>query len=80
MGLYDTVYVGCPKCGRVLDFQSKAGERKMCRYNGKTVPANIATDVDKQVKTCDCGSRVKIVLENPVPRQRMIAVIEGEEE
>ena len=45
MGLYDTVYFSCPKCERLLEEQSKAGESSLSSFNCDEVPLDIAEDI-----------------------------------
>jgi hypothetical protein len=46
MGMYDTVFAPCPECGKLLQFQSKAGECLLKEYSHKNVPIGIATDLE----------------------------------
>lgn len=60
MGLFDSVYVNCPKCDHRLDFQSKAGQCSMLEYETDAVPVSIVGDLDGSIEVCKCGSKVKI--------------------
>jgi hypothetical protein len=55
MGLYDTVIVPCPKCGKQNDRQSKAGKCTMSEYTIDDAPLNVLMDIDGETIRCDCG-------------------------
>lgn len=59
MGLFDTVYVHCPKCGESdAEFQTKAGQCMMAAYiyGRDEIPPEIALDLNGQSETCyHCG-------------------------
>lgn len=59
MGMFDTVRVPCPRCGEEEDFQSKGGERIMCRYSLEDAPENVMSDVNRHAPyTCrKCGAK-----------------------
>lgn len=61
MGLYDSVWIPCPRCGHEVEFQSKAGRCEMAEYTLATVPPSIAGDVSDDVSQCECGASVKIL-------------------
>lgn len=60
MGLFDSVYAACPRCGKDVEFQSKAGECHMNTYRNESVPSVIAADIDGQTAPCSCGAIVRI--------------------
>lgn len=45
MGMFDSVFVPCPICKKLIEFQSKAGECNLKKYHYTSVPANIAMDI-----------------------------------
>ncbi len=53
MGMFDSVFVPCPKCGEMLEFQSKEGKCYSKRYSHSSVPAGIARDLIG----CDSNNR-----------------------
>jgi len=55
MGMFDSVIIFCPECGKQLEFQSKAGECMLQQYDASDVPANIAVDILNTRVDCDCG-------------------------
>jgi endogenous inhibitor of DNA gyrase (YacG/DUF329 family) len=56
MGLFDSVVTGCPKCGHLLEWQSKAGVRSLYRYPLSDVPIEIAVDLSGETVVCpQCG-------------------------
>ena len=63
MGLFDSVYANCPRCGRTNEFQSKADD---CPYmNSYTVddaPTHILIDVLNDPRYCaGCGEWFALV-------------------
>ena len=59
MGMFDSVYVTCPKCGGSVEFQSKAGECLCINYAQGQVPAIIAADLDGDSEFCRlCGEEI----------------------
>lgn len=63
MGLFDRVWVPCPKCGEKADFQSKAGDPDLRDYTlDDAPPATIAYFVDYpwSEKCQKCGTRFRI--------------------
>lgn len=45
MGMFDSVYVACPRCGASTEFQSKAGECSLSIYSLDQAPPEILTDL-----------------------------------
>jgi hypothetical protein len=58
MGMFDSLYVTCRKCGKDVEFQSKAGECYLNRYTLENVPPAVAGDLIEQVQTCSCGNSI----------------------
>jgi len=67
MGMYDTVMVPCPLCGKLAEFQSKSGECLLRTYDLETCPKDVLKDVNRHAPTqCDnCG----ILFEVWLPRK-----------
>lgn len=64
MGMFDSVYVDCPKCGTDIEFQSKAGDCILGTYNLNNAPQEILEDIEGDVEECHkCGETVKILFE-----------------
>lgn len=62
MGMFDTVNILCPKCGHILDVQSKAAECTFAEYNVATAPPAIAGDIHNRIIQCDkCNETYRIV-------------------
>lgn len=57
MGMYDSVYVEC-KCGKQVEFQSKAGDCTLASYQVDDCPLAIAGDLIGQSKLCECGAKI----------------------
>ena len=60
MGMFDSLYVSCPECGDIVEFQSKAGDCNLISYEKTNVPIAIAIDLDGKVVLCKCGKAVEI--------------------
>lgn len=61
MGMYDSVVVNCPDCGKIVEFQSKAGKCEMETYSISSVPTEIALDLDMKKETCSsCGKQIEL--------------------
>lgn len=71
MSCFDSVTVPCPRCGEVLEFQSKAGECQLVSYrlNEDQIPPRIITDLAGSAETCSCGAKVSLYLTHP-PRMK----------
>ena len=63
MGMFDTLSVPCPRCGKEIEYQSKAGDCTLADYNLSNVPASIAGDVNGEVEQCECGAEVKLLVQ-----------------
>lgn len=63
MGLFDSVYAGCPQCGAKVEFQSKADECPyMNNYTLQSAPTHILVDVMNEPQCCGaCGAWLAIV-------------------
>lgn len=77
MGLYDSVFVNCPKCGAQVEFQTKAGECRLKQYTHISVPSGIAEYLNGSKERCECGARVQLFIQEP-PGVVMDAIIVGE--
>jgi len=63
MGLYDSVVVECPNCTTEIEFQSKAGECLLDKFDEQTVPATVACDIAGEQEECPkCGTRLEAFL------------------
>jgi hypothetical protein len=61
MGVYDTVEVPCPKCGKIAGFQSKSGECAMRDYTLGNCPVNVMFDVNRHSPhVCECGAKFMV--------------------
>ncbi len=66
MGMFDSVYVRCPKCGQNVEFQSKGGECILAAYTDlNNIPVDVASDLNT-AESCDCGNTVSIVVPSTV--------------
>ena len=47
MGVYDSVMVPCPRCGREVSFQSKSGPCELRDYKLDECPLDVLVDVNR---------------------------------
>lgn len=68
MGMFDSVYLRCPKCNDTVEVQSKAGECYLRTYDQDEVPTVIAADINGEEAYCkDCDLTLVVVGMPPVP-------------
>lgn len=60
MSSFDSVVLDCPKCGKEVEFQSKAGVCRLHRYKLSRVPASVALSLNGCEEVCSCGYTVTI--------------------
>jgi hypothetical protein len=58
MGMFDEVFVPCPKCNKGMWFQSKGGDQTLSQYTLENVPDDVFSDINRHAPmTCtDCGT------------------------
>ena len=66
MGMFDTVWVKCPKCGNENGFQSKSGGCKNENYDLDDCPDDVIENVNRHSPVeCEvCGSKYKVDIAN----------------
>ena len=74
MGMYDEVIFRCPKCEQMFAEQSKAGKCELKTYGAGSVPAEIATDIDKTRIQCERCKEV-LVLKAFIPETVAVGVL-----
>lgn len=60
MGVFDSVWVPCPKCGKKNEFQSKGGECLLRDYTLEDVPEDVLSDINRHPVECECGRKYKV--------------------
>lgn len=65
MGVYDTVLAGCPKCGKLSDFQTKGGSMLLQTFRLEKCPRDVLSDVNRHAPNiCEhCGTSFKVDVE-----------------
>lgn len=63
MGMYDRVWLVCPKCGSQIEWQSKAGECHLADYSLFDAPPAILGDIAGEHGVCKCGFAFIIVVQ-----------------
>ena len=57
MGMFDSVWVKCPKCGTENEFQTKSGECFLENYTLENCPDDALANVNRHSPChCDCGA------------------------
>lgn len=76
MGMFDSVMFTCPKCRKLIEEQSKAGECRLNTFSENEVPLVIALDIINSIVYCqECKESYKIkypMLQPPVTVQRVL--------
>jgi hypothetical protein len=64
MGLFDSLYINCPKCNYLIEFQSKANDwPSMEVYKEDDCPDVIKMDIVDNIEDCrHCKSKVQAKL------------------
>ncbi len=66
MGLYDTIYFKCKRCGETIDKQTKHGECLLSTFDSREVPTEIARCVIGDFVKCNkCNTKHEIVSTPP---------------
>lgn len=61
MGMFDRIWVNCPRCDREHEFQSQAGECILRDYYGvEDIPDIIKADLLGERVSCECGATFEI--------------------
>lgn len=65
MGMYDTAYLPCAKCGKLVGFQSKSGQCILGEHVYPDIPVEILKDLKRDYNTqCgSCGAFLAVVIE-----------------
>ena len=78
MGMFDRVLVECPKCGKTIEFQSKAAACCLVEYKPAKVPTDIAKDIIKEFEVCNsCGTLVVVVNTKPEPKHSILKAVQS---
>ncbi len=82
MGMFDSVYANCPKCGKSLEFQSKEGPCELKKYHQNSVPPVVALDLSGKYgdTTICCDTEWKLVGQLPKRVTMVCASVEEDEE
>jgi predicted RNA-binding Zn-ribbon protein involved in translation (DUF1610 family) len=71
MGLFDSVRVPCPNCGKLVEFQSKEGECYLNNYTLSDAPAEILCDIMNEPHYCqECGQWMALIDPKYPPGER----------
>ncbi|MCR4307082.1 MAG: hypothetical protein NUV80_00820 [Candidatus Berkelbacteria bacterium] len=58
MGMFDSIWFKCKKCGADIEAQSKSGECILANYDYTEVPTDVAEDANRHAPfVCKCGKR-----------------------
>jgi hypothetical protein len=67
MGLFDSTMVPCHNCGKLVEFQSKAGDCEMYRYTLEDAPTEILRDIVNCPEYCRACDRWLALLSPELP-------------
>ena len=74
MGVFDSVWLKCPECGRDVEFQSKQGRCTLAFYQQDHVPVAIAADLNGRTRECVCGYVLTARFDTPPPEMVTVEV------
>ena len=67
MGMFNTIIVECPNCGKEIEFQTKSGTKMLERYYIDKVPEEEIQGILGQTERCyECNQIIEI---EPVHRE-----------
>lgn len=68
MGMYDSIFARCPKCGERLEFQSKTGPCRLQEYSLESAPIDILEGVNSTspLACAKCGSFCRVEHEGDI--------------
>ena len=68
MGMFDSVWLKCPKCGTENEFQSKSGPCCLGSYTADNVPADVVLDINRHAPTActKCGTLYEAIVNTAV--------------
>lgn len=66
MGMFDSLLIKCPKCGKEMEWQSKSGPCCLESYKPNRLPVAVAQDLKGDVLGCQfCNTNFKFILLDP---------------
>lgn len=68
MGMYDSLFVKCPNCKHMLEFQSKSGRCSLDRYSEKNLVPEVAIGLHGDIVKCDFCNK-NIIVRCQIPRK-----------
>lgn len=60
MGMFDTVKVRCPKCGKPTRQQTKTGACRLEEFELRVAPQDVLRGLDT-VMVCGCGTKFQVI-------------------
>ena len=61
MGMYDSVWVKCPKCKTENEFQTKSGKCLLDNYTLENCPGDVLEDINRHSPhLCKCGTSYEV--------------------
>lgn len=68
MGMFDSVYLKCPKCKTDLEIQTKSGHCLLNSYELDEVPVEIARSLNGSTEKCyKCGHETTLEAVDEIP-------------
>lgn len=79
MGVYNNLYVSCPRCGESLEIQSKAGPDSCSTYyDHQDIPTEVIDDIDEDGVYCNtCEQPWRIIARAKMRPVNEILVVEN---
>lgn len=64
MGMFDSVWVKCPKCNEENEFQTKSGDCLLRNFTIENAPNEVMEDVNRHSPCeCECGLKYSVDIE-----------------
>lgn len=78
MGMFDSLYVKCPKCRNKLEFQSKSWVCGLYGFTKKNLSPEVAMGMDGDILRCQfCNKRIRLKCNLPKVMKFKLVITKG---
>jgi len=74
MGMFDSLYIKCPKCSKELEIQSKSGACAMFSYRKSNLPPEVAVGINGDIIECEF-CRTNFEVKCKIPKRVQVKLI-----
>lgn len=71
MGMFDSVWTRCPRCGASNELQSKNGPRILENYYLDEAPFDVLAGISNEFWCVECDAHLEVVIPSPRPYVRV---------